>query len=131
MTAKAFSLNGKKAIVVGENKLWTGVVVSALASAGADVAIVSKKSPKVDQLVEAVSKVGEKVVAFPIDVTSADQMKEAVQKTIKEFGKIDILVNASDVRFFAPFLEMNDADWQKAMEYNLNSVVYCCREVGR
>lgn len=131
MTAKDFSLNGKKAIVVGENKFWTGAVVSALANAGADVAIVSKKSPKVDQLVEAVCKGGRKVVAFPIDVTNASQMKDAVQKTIKEFGKIDILVNASDVRLFAPFLEMKDADWQKALEYNLNSVVYSCREVGK
>lgn len=131
MTAKAFSLNGKKAIVVGENQLWTSPLVSALAGAGADVAIVSKKSPKVDALVQAVCKGGRKVISIPIDVTNTAQMKDAVQKTIKEFGKIDILVNASDVRFFEPFLEMKDADWQKAMEYNLNSVVYSCREVGK
>jgi NAD(P)-dependent dehydrogenase (short-subunit alcohol dehydrogenase family) len=45
MTAKAFLLKDKVALVAGDSKLWTRPVAAALAAAGADVAIAAKDSP--------------------------------------------------------------------------------------
>jgi NAD(P)-dependent dehydrogenase (short-subunit alcohol dehydrogenase family) len=131
MTAKAFMLNGKIALVAGDSKIWTKPVATALASAGADIAIAAKNSPRLTEAVEAVRKAGRKAVAIPTDVTSAAQVEKAVKQAIAEYGRIDILVNAGDIHFFQPFTEIADADWQKVMDYNFYTAMRFCREAGK
>ena len=131
MTAKAFLLKDKIALVGGENKFWTKPIVSALASAGADVAIAAKASPKLTEAVEAVHRAGRKAIAIPTDVTNAVQVQKTVNQVIAEYGRIDILVNAGDVHFFQPFLEIKVAEWDKIVDYNFNSVLNFCRATGK
>jgi len=131
MTAKAFLLKDKIAVVAGDSKFWTKPIAAALAAAGADIAILAKQSPKLTQAVEATRKTGRKAIAIPTDVTSPTQIQKSVNQVIGEYGRSDIQVNAADIQFFSPFMEIKDADWQKAMDYNLNSVVNFCRAAGR
>ena len=131
MTARAFGLKDKIAIVAGDSKLWTKPVVAALAGAGADIAVIARNSSKLTEAVEAARKAGRKAVAFPTDVTSSTQVKKAVEQVIGEYGRIDILVNATDVSFFQPFLEIKTTEWDKVMDYNFNSVMNFCRATGR
>lgn len=131
MTAKAFGLAGKAALVAGDSKIWSKAVAGALAAAGADVAIAAKDSPRLTEAVDAVRKAGRKAVSIPTDVTAPAQVQSAVQKAIGEFGKLDILVNAADIHMFQPFLDITDGDWAKVMDYNLNSVVHFCKAAGK
>ena len=131
MTAKAFALNGKIALVAGESKFWTKPVVAALARAGADIAIAAKSTPKLTEAVEAARKAGRKAIAIPTDVSNGPQVKRAVEQVISEYGRLDILVNAADIQMFEPFLEITNADWQRTMDYNFNSVANFIRVAGR
>jgi NAD(P)-dependent dehydrogenase (short-subunit alcohol dehydrogenase family) len=131
MTAKAFLLKDKIALVGGDNKFWTRPVALALASAGADIAIAAKASPKLTESVEAVRKIGRKAIAIPTDVTNYIQVQKAVNQVIAECGRIDILLNAGDVPFFQPFLEIKVTEWEKVMDYNFNSVLNLCRAAGK
>ena len=131
MTAKAFALDGKIALVAGESKFWTKAVVGALAGAGADIAIAAKSTPKLTEAVEAARKAGRKAIAIPTDVTVGAQVKKAVEQVIGEYGRIDILVNAADIQIFQPFLEISNADWQRTMDNNFNSVANFTRATGR
>ena len=131
MTANAFLLKDKVALIAGDSKIWTRPVAEALASAEADVALAAKKSPALDQAVEAVRKTGRKALAVPTDVTDAARVREAVDRIMAEYGRIDILVNANDIHFFQPFLEIKDQEWQTVMDYNFNSVLNFCRAVGK
>ncbi len=131
MTAKVFGLKGKIALVAGESPFWAKYVVEALANAGADVAIAAKSSPKLTAAVEAARKAGGKAIAIPTDVTNPAAVQKAVQQVVSEYGRLDILVNVADVMFFEPFTEIKDADWLKALDYNLNSVMYFCRAAGK
>jgi 2-deoxy-D-gluconate 3-dehydrogenase len=131
MTAKAFALNGKIALVAGESKFWTKPVVAALAGAGADIAIAAKSTPKLTEAVEAARKAGRKAIAIPTDVSNGPQVKRAVEQVISEYGRLDILVNAADIQMFEPFLEITNADWQRTMDYNFNSVANFIRVAGR
>lgn len=131
MTAKAFLLKDKVALVGGDNKFWTKSVVTALAGAGADIAIAAKGSPRLTEAVEAVRKAGRKAIAIPTDVTNATQVQKAVNQVIAEYGCIDILVNAGDTPFFQPFLEIKATEWDKVMDYNFNSVMNFCRATGK
>jgi len=127
MTAKAFLLKDKVALIGGDNRFWTKPVALALASAGADIAIAAKTSPRLTESAEAVRKVGRKAIAIPTDVTNSIQVQKAVNQVIAEYGRIDILVNTGDLPFFQPFLEIKVTEWDKVMDYNFNSALNFCR----
>ncbi len=131
MTARAFALKDKIAIVAGDNKFWTKPLVAALAAAGADIAVIAKNSSKLTEAVEAARKAGRKAIAIPTEVTSSPQVKKAVEQVIGEYGRIDILVNVADVPFFQPFLDIKVTEWDKVMDYNFNSVMNFCRTAGK
>jgi NAD(P)-dependent dehydrogenase (short-subunit alcohol dehydrogenase family) len=131
MTAKDFSLKGKVALVAGDSKFWTKSVVTALAKAGADVAVAAKGSSKLTLAVDAARGVKRKAIAYPTDITNSKQVQKTVQQAIADFGKIDILVNTSDIQYFQPFTEMTNSDWQKVMDHNLTSTMNFCRATGK
>ena len=131
MTAKAFLLKDKVALVAGDSKFWTRPVAAALADADADIAIAAKSSPRLTEAVEAVRETGRKAIAIPTDVTDATQVREAVRQVIDEYEHIDILVNAGDIPFFQPFVEIKDDEWDKVMAYNFNSALNFCRATGK
>ncbi|MBU4318003.1 MAG: SDR family oxidoreductase [Proteobacteria bacterium] len=130
MTAKAFLLNDKVALIAGDSKLWAKPVAEALAKVGSNVVIASTASSRLTGAAQAAKAAGAKVLAIPTDVTRTAQVQNAVDKTLGEFGRIDILVNAMDVHFFQPFTSIQSDDWKKAMDYNFNSVLTFCRAVA-
>jgi 2-dehydro-3-deoxy-D-gluconate 5-dehydrogenase len=131
MTAKAFLLKDKVALVAGDSQLWTKPVAAALAGAGADLAIAAKSSPILTEAVEAVHKIGQKALAIPLDVAKAAQVQKAVRQVIAEYGRLDILINAGDVHFFQPFMKIKNAEWGKVMDYNFKSALNFCRAAGK
>jgi len=130
MTAKAFLLKDKVALVAGDNKFWTKPVSEALANAGSALAIAAKASPKLTEAAKAASKIGRKAIAIPTNVTDASQVKKAVDQVMAEYGRIDILVNVSDIHFFQPFTSIQSEDWNQVIDYNFNSVLNFCRAVA-
>ncbi len=126
-----FSLQGKTALVAGDSRFWSKYVVAALAEAGADIALAARNSEKLTGAVNEARSHGRKAVAIPTDMTKSAQVQKAVEQAVSEFGKIDILVNAADLRFGKPFQEMTEDEWKAVMDANLNSVFHCCQAVGK
>jgi len=131
MVAKAFKLDGKTALVAGDSPFWSKYVATALAEAGADVAVAARNSKKLTEAVEKVRGLGRKTVAIPTDTAKSSQVNKMVEQVVAEFGKIDILVNAADLQFAKPFLDISENEWQRCLDGNLTSVVLCCQAVGK
>ncbi len=131
MVSGAFKLDGKTALVVGDSPFWSKYVATALAEAGADVAVAAKNSKKLTEAVEAVRALGRKAIAIPTDMSQSSQVNKMAEQVIGEFGKIDILVNATDLQFAKPFLDITENEWQQCMDGNLTPVVRCCQAVGK
>jgi NAD(P)-dependent dehydrogenase (short-subunit alcohol dehydrogenase family) len=131
MTAKSFLLKNKVALVAGDSQLWTKPVASALAGAGAKIALAAQNTSRLTETAEALGKRGEKALIIPTDVTKAAQVRKAIDQVMVEYGPIDILVNAGDIHFFRPFLEIKNAEWEQVMDYNFNSALNFCRAVGQ
>ncbi len=125
-----FSLKGKVAIVTGGNTgLGQGYVV-ALAKAGADL-FVPTYDTNWDETRELVEKEGRKIVFYQADLTKRNVINELVEACMKEYGRIDILINNAGTIRRAPLLEYKDEDWQAVMDINLNSVYYLSQEVAK
>jgi len=131
MVSEQFSLQGKTALVAGDGRFWVKYAAAALAQAGADVAVAGRSSNKLEAAVGEVRPLGRKAVAIPTDLTQSAQVQKMVAQSIAELGKIDILVNASDLVLAKPFLEITEDDWRRIMEGNVGSAFLCCQAVGR
>ncbi|GLW55580.1 2,3-dihydro-2,3-dihydroxybenzoate dehydrogenase [Kitasatospora phosalacinea] len=66
-----------------------------------------------------------------LDVTDGAAVEALVERTERELGPVDVLVNVAGVLRVAPALELADADWQHSFDVNTTGVFHTCRSVGR
>lgn len=131
MTAKQFALNGKTALVAGDSHFWSKYAAAALAEAGADVAVAAKNTKKVEEAVSDVQKLGSKAVAITADLSSGAGVQKMVDEAIAGLGKIDILVNATDLQVAIPFMELTESELGRVMDANFMTVFRTCQAVGK
>ncbi|TMV44463.1 2-dehydro-3-deoxy-D-gluconate 5-dehydrogenase KduD [Paenibacillus mesophilus] len=125
-----FDLQGKTALVTGAaGGLGQGIAVG-LARAGADVALVTNRSP-LDETVKAVEAEGRKAAAITANLSDETVLPDVVSKALAAFGKIDILVNNAGIIRRTPAADHAASDWHDVIDLNLNSVFFLCQLVGR
>ena len=125
-----WDLSGKTAIITADRRGWTPFFASALAEAGADVAVAGSDSSDMLEAVKSAEEQGSKALAVRTDVTDADDVEAVVNSVVSEFGRVDILVNNARVEFGKPFVEVTDDEWQTVMDFNVKSMFLCCRAVA-
>lgn len=123
-------LHNKVALVTGGARGIGRSVVLEFAKEGATVVINYYSSDKkVANLVKEIKKDGSNVLAVKADISRTKDIKKLVTKTIKEYGKIDILVNNSGIQFPAPTEETTEKMWDATMDTNLKGSYFCIKEV--
>lgn len=126
-----FSLKGKTAIVTGGGRGLGQQIAEIYAEAGANVVVCSRDLETCQQLSDALKAIGIRSLAFKCDVSNPDDIRHVVDETLKEFGRIDILVNNSGTSWGAPALEMPADKWDKVMDINLKAVFLFSQAVGK
>ena len=101
-------LKDKVAIVTGASRGIGAASAKALAHHGATVVInYIKSKDKADELLNEIKKAGGKGMVFQADVRDQGAVNSMVESTLKEFGKIDVLVNNANINFpIRPFIEL-------------------------
>jgi NAD(P)-dependent dehydrogenase (short-subunit alcohol dehydrogenase family) len=108
------SLAGKAALVTGASSGMGGEIASALARAGAEVAVVGRDHDRLRSTVDAVEEAGRTAVPIEQDITAEGAGERIVAQAVAELGGLDILVNAAGIFELAPFeqsLENLDRQW--------------------
>jgi len=126
-----FDLTGKTAIVTGGGRGLGKQIAEGFAEAGANVVICSRKREACEAVSEELKEAGVKSLAFECDVTNQEQVQHVVDATMKEFGRIDILVNNSGASWGAPVVEMPLQAWHKVMEVNVTGTFLFAQAVGK
>lgn len=109
-------LEGKSALVTGGAKGIGAAIVQRFVAEGANVAFVDADEPAGRAL-----QAGERTLFVPGDVTRRGLPAEAVSAAVARFGRLDILVNNAGVTHAAPFLELDEADFDRVLAVNLRS----------
>ncbi len=130
MNAK-FDLSGKAAIVTGGGRGIGRAIALGLAHSGASVAIASRTQKEVDAVAEEIQKSGGKALAVVSDLTVNEQLENLVNSTLKEFGKIDILVNNAARSFLRSLMDLREDGWDKVFNTNVKAVWLLSRLVAR
>ncbi|NIN67062.1 MAG: glucose 1-dehydrogenase [Anaerolineae bacterium] len=122
------SLEGKVAVVTGAAQGIGKAIALRLAKQGADVVVADLNVEKAKGVADQVAtKMRRRAIAIKTDVADGRSVQALVEQIIKEFGRIDILVNNAAIIRRGSLETMTDQDWHDVVGTNLTGVYYCCR----
>jgi gluconate 5-dehydrogenase len=129
----SFDLSGRIALVTGSSRGIGRSLADGLAAAGATVVLNGIDDVRLDQTRAelAARHGGDRVHAYPFDITDEDQVAAAVSAVERGVGPIEILVNNAGIQHRVPMLDLELADWRRVVEHNLTSAFIVGRAVAR
>ena len=114
-------------MITGASRGLGRAIAVALAGAGADVALAARSKEALEETAHLVGRSGGRTFVAPTDVASYPDVDILVQRTIRELGRLDIVVNNSGVAKVAPLAQMTPEDWRFMLDVNLTGVFNGCR----
>ena len=125
-----FELTDNVAIITGGSKGLGEVMAAGLASAGANILLVSRNEAEAQA---AASKIAEeypvKVIGIAADVTSEDSVKQIVNHAQSEFGRIDILINNAGINIRGPIEALTLEEFRQVQQVNVDAMWLCAKHV--
>jgi 3-oxoacyl-[acyl-carrier protein] reductase len=123
-----FDFSGKVCIVTGASRGIGRAIASTLASAGATV-VLAARGDHAATAAGAIEGAGGRAVPVSVDVTDAGAVQAAVDRTMDEFGRIDVLVNNAGITRDQLLLRMKRDDWDAVLATNLTAAFTCTQAV--
>ena len=132
MSLSSFSLEGKKALVVGARRNMGKGFALGLAEAGADVAVtdINLESGQLQAVADEIQKMGRKSLALKADISNQEEVKKLVENVVKEFGAIDILMNVAVMYHPKSVVDLDEESWDKLTDVNLKGYWLMIQEVS-
>jgi NAD(P)-dependent dehydrogenase (short-subunit alcohol dehydrogenase family) len=125
-----FSLRGKVAIVTGGNRGIGKAMAFGFAEAGAAVAVVARDAKKNQETLAELRAMGANAIAVTADVAERSNLEAMLATVTDELGPADVLVNNAGIGFHADALTLDDADWRRIFDTNLDAVWMASQIVG-
>jgi 2-deoxy-D-gluconate 3-dehydrogenase len=129
MILDRFRLDGQVAIVTGGTKGIGRAITIALAEAGADVAIVSRKDNQ--SLAEEIKTLGRRCLHHRADLTCREESRQVIPAVLENLGDVDILVNNAGIIRRRRAADYAEADWDATLEIDLTAAFILSQAAGR
>lgn len=124
-------LKNKIALVTGASKGLGKAIALRLSTEGATVLLASRNIASLTELSDQINNCGGRTLAISMNVTDPASVQRAVDSAVKNFGRLDIMVNNAGISMIVPTVELSTDQWCLAMETNLFGVFYGCRSAGQ
>ena len=127
---KLFDLSNRVAIITGGSKGLGAAMAAGLASAGADLVLISRNQEELEQVATQLKDdFGVRVLSRQGDVTDEAVMGRIVEETVDEFGRIDILVNNAGINIRGSIEELDYLQFQQVQRVNVDGIWLTSRAV--
>jgi NAD(P)-dependent dehydrogenase (short-subunit alcohol dehydrogenase family) len=121
-------LENKIAVITGASRGIGEAIALGFVREGATVVIASRKQEGLDEVAATLKNAGGKVLTVATHTGDESQCKRLIEKTVEEYGRVDILVNnAATNPHFGPLITAEASHWQKIIEVNLLGYFYLCK----
>ncbi len=131
MSENLFDLTGQVAIVTGTSRGLGQYLARALARAGADLVITSRKRDDLAGFEAEVKALGRRAISLELDVRDQESIERMAADAEAAFGQIHILVNNAGCNIRKPALEVTWADWNQILDTNLRGTFFVAQAVAR
>lgn len=125
-----FDLSNQVAVITGGSKGLGFAIGCGLASAGADVALVSRHRDEAVAAAERIaSAYGRKAIGVQADVANGAQVEQMAKTVLEELGRIDVLVNNAGINIRGPIDQLSLEQFQEVQRVNVDGVWLSCKAV--
>jgi NADP-dependent 3-hydroxy acid dehydrogenase YdfG len=95
-----------------------------LADEGAAVALVARRRERLERLAGEIGAQGGRAVVVEADITDAAAAREAVERTVRELGRLDVLINNAGVMLLGPIVDAPVEEWERMVDINLRGLLH-------
>jgi len=127
----SFSLAGKVAIVTGASSGLGVAFATGLAEAGADVAICARRVEKLEETRAQVRALDRRCIAIRADVANPEDCNQVVVETVKQLGRVDVLINNAGIGTAVPATREAPDDFRRVIDINLNGSFFMAQACAR
>lgn len=127
-------VNGKIVIVTGASRGIGKAVALGLARVGASVVVAARSQERrpgllgtIHDTVAEIEDAGGKALAVACNVRDDDSIRELVEKTLDEYGAVDVLINNAGIGGYTPFLQLSVKEWDLTMDIDLRAPFVACK----
>jgi len=117
-------LEGTVALVTGASSGIGAATARALAALGASVALAARRADRLEQLASEIDSSGGRTLVLDTDVGDAAQAQSAVERTVRELGRLDTVVNNAGVMLLGPIENAPLEEWERMVKVNELGVLY-------
>lgn len=125
--AKPRNLSGAVALVTGASSGIGEATARVLALQGAAVALVARRSERIEALGGEIADSGGTALPIEADVADRERAEAAVAHTVAELGRLDVVINNAGVMLLGPMLEAPVEEWERMVEVNLLGLMYVAK----
>jgi len=118
-------LEGQVALITGGGSGIGLGIASELARYGARVAIAGRKLERLESAVGQLEAQGARALAVEANVRDPESVRAMVERTVEEFGRLDVLVNNAAGNFYAPSADLSQNGWRAVVETDLYGTFFC------
>lgn len=126
-----FSLDGKVAVVTGASSGLGVAFATALAEAGADVAMGARRVDRLADTRQLVEAAGRRAVTVETDVAKPEDCERLITTAVAELGGVDILVNNAGVGTAVPAIRETPDEFREVIDINLNGCYWMAQSFAR
>jgi NADP-dependent 3-hydroxy acid dehydrogenase YdfG len=119
------SLDHSVALITGASSGIGAATAASLAALGAQVALVARRSDRLEELAARITADGGRATVVTADVTKRAEAERAVEQTVGDLGRLDILVNNAGVMLLGPVVGAPIEEWEQMVQINLLGLLYC------
>jgi NAD(P)-dependent dehydrogenase (short-subunit alcohol dehydrogenase family) len=131
MAYPALDLASKTAVVIGGTSGIGLTLAIGLAEAGASVVPSGRRADLVEAACERIQKLGRRSLAVECNVTERASVAALDAAVCREFGQVDILINAAGITRRTPTVDVSDKEWNEIFDTNLSGTLRACQVFGR
>lgn len=127
MAHSRFDLTGRVAVVIGGTSGLGLAIARGLAEAGADVVPVGRRDVLVDVAAGVIEQLGRRSLRVAADATDRSSLEALRDAVLREFGRVDILVNSAGQTLRKPTAQVTDTEWSQVTATVLDATVRSCQ----
>jgi NADP-dependent 3-hydroxy acid dehydrogenase YdfG len=120
-------LSGTVALVTGASSGIGEATAKRLAADGAAVAVAARRNDRLEKLVSEIDDAGGKALAIEADVTDRAAAEALVERTVKELGRLDTVINNAGVMLLGPSLDADIEEWERMVDINVKGLLYVAK----